>query len=175
MSALAAIKQLEDLPAAPDNEVVEAMATARRLSQREADEGDARVLQQVTVNIGRVTGGISANLVPDSAQAHLDVRIPMGASVRQVEERLLELLAGMEGIRLKVQRRYEPTWTSASDPIALAAVQAAAEVLGRDVAVNMRIGGSVARLWRRAGYPTVVAGLQRSDEHKYVIQSIRHI
>jgi acetylornithine deacetylase/succinyl-diaminopimelate desuccinylase-like protein len=38
-------------------------------------------------------------------------------------------------------------------------LDASREVLDRDVTANMRVGGSDARLWRRAGIPTVVAGL----------------
>lgn len=159
MAALSVIKQLESLAAEPDPEVVATIAAARHLSEKEAGAGETRVLQEVTVNIGQVAGGISANLVPDTACARLDIRIPLGLSVAQVESRLLELVEGFEGIRLRVQRRYEPTWTSADSPIAAAVLQSAKDVLGRKVAANMRIGASDARLWRRAGYPTVVAGL----------------
>jgi acetylornithine deacetylase/succinyl-diaminopimelate desuccinylase-like protein len=159
MVALSAVKQLESLAAEPDPEVVATIAAARHLSEKEAGAGETRVLQEVTVNIGQVTGGISANLVPDAACARLDIRIPLGLSVAQVESRLHELVEGLEGIRLQVQRRYEPTWTPADSPIAAAVLQSAKDVLGREVAANMRIGASDARLWRRAGYPTVVAGL----------------
>jgi len=159
MSALSAIKELESLPAAPENEVVEAIAAARHLSEKESGEGETRVLHEVTVNIGQVTGGISANLVPDTARASLDIRIPLGLSVQQVEAKLNELVDGREGLKLQIRRRYEPSWTPVGSPIAAAAMQSAAEVLGQEVAVNMRIGASDARLWRRAGYPTIVAGL----------------
>jgi succinyl-diaminopimelate desuccinylase len=83
----------------------------------------------------------------------------MGISVSEAEQLMRELLAPYESVRATVTRRYEPTWTPPSDPLALAMLDAAREVLDRDVTANMRIGGSDARLWRRAGFPTVVEGL----------------
>lgn len=159
MLALSALRQLESMQPSPPDEVTRTIAAARRLSEPLGGTGEATILQTVTANIGTIAGGTTANLVPEGATASLDIRIPMGLAVADVESRIRELLEPLKGIRLAVTRRYEPTWTSPSDPIARAATEAAAMVLGRDVVANMRVGGSDARLWRRADVPTVVAGL----------------
>jgi succinyl-diaminopimelate desuccinylase len=111
------------------------------------------------VNLGTVQGGTSANLVPDKASASLDIRIPVGLSVSDIESALHKAIGKSMGVRQTITRRYEPTWTSPGEPVEMAGLEAAAEVLEREVAVNMRIGGSDARLWRRAGIATIVAGL----------------
>jgi succinyl-diaminopimelate desuccinylase len=116
-------------------------------------------MSRVTVNVGRIEGGISPNLVPGSAWAELDIRLPLGVSVAEVEKQIRARLARFPTVSLEITRRYEATWTDSDDPIVAAAEAAARDVLNADVVVNMRVGASDARLWRRAGMPTVVCGL----------------
>jgi succinyl-diaminopimelate desuccinylase len=158
-AALQAIKRLEALQPAPSAEISTAIAEAKPISELLGGAGEADVLQRVTVNLGLISGGTSANLVPARASASLDIRLPMGISVVEAERHMRELLAPHGGVRATVTRRYEPTWTPPSDPLARVMLDASRAVLDRDVTANMRIGGSDARLWRRAGIPTVVAGL----------------
>ena len=159
MAALGGIRRAVALTPKPAREVLRTIAAAQPLSEPLGGPGEAAILTMVTVNLGTVQGGTSANLVPDKAHASLDIRIPMGISVRDVEDAMREVVGGLDGIRLTITRRYEPSWTPPGEPIVRAGLEAAAQVLERDVAVNMRIGGSDARLWRRAGIPTIVAGL----------------
>ena len=65
----------------------------------------------------------------------------------------------MEGVRWQVLRRVEPSVTHPGAEIVAVTVAAAEQVIGRAPAVNMRVGGSDARLFRRVGIPTVVYGL----------------
>jgi acetylornithine deacetylase/succinyl-diaminopimelate desuccinylase-like protein len=55
-------------------------------------------------------------------------------------------------------RRIEPSVTDPSSEIVAVTARAAQEVLGRPPAINMRVGGSDARIFRRIGIPTVVYG-----------------
>ena len=159
MAALRVIKSLEAIEVDLPNDVATAMVAAQPLSEPLGGEGERDVMSRITVNIGQIEGGLSANLVPDRALAQLDIRLPMGTSVAQVEQAIAKRLDEMSGISWKVLRRYEPSWTPLSDPVVQTAQSAAAEVLGQPVAVNMRVGASDARLWRRAGVPTIVCGL----------------
>jgi succinyl-diaminopimelate desuccinylase len=170
MEALGEIRQAVSLTPRPPEEVTSTIAAAQPLSEPLGGCGEATVLQSVTMNLGTVHGGTSANLVPDKAGASLDIRIPMGVSVHDVETAMQRVVRDMSGVRLTITRRYEPSWTSPDEPIVTAGLAAAADVLEREVAVNMRIGGSDARLWRRAGIATIVAGLTphnlgAPDEH----------
>ena len=159
MAAVRAIKSLETIEVELPADVAKAMIDAQPLSEPLGGEGERDVMSCITVNVGQMEGGLSANLVPDLALARLDIRLPMGTRVAQVEEAIAKCLAEMSGISWTVLRRYEPTWTPLSDPIVQVAQSAAAEVLGQPVAVNMRVGASDARLWRRAGVSTIVCGL----------------
>lgn len=157
-TALDAVDGLRSLRPSPPPGVPEAIAAAKPISEALSGVGEAEVLGAVTVNLGRIEGGTSPNLVPARAEAALDIRIPVGLSVAEVEQALVRALAGRDGIVLDVLRRCEPTVTDPQHPIAQAVRQAAAEVLGQVPAINMRVGASDARLFRQAGIPTIVYG-----------------
>ncbi|MEO0761101.1 MAG: peptidase dimerization domain-containing protein, partial [Pseudomonadota bacterium] len=136
-----------------------------------ADGPAARAtMSRVTVNLGCLSGGMSANLVPARATAGLDIRIPLGVSVADVETAAAAILARHPAVSWTATRRYEPTWTGVRSRVAAAGLEAGAAVLDVPVFADMRIGGSDARLWRRAGMETIVQGLTphnlgAPDEH----------
>ncbi|MFZ4409096.1 MAG: M20/M25/M40 family metallo-hydrolase [Paracraurococcus sp.] len=157
-AALDAVRGLRALvPEAPAG-VTAAIAAAKPVSEALAGAGEAAVLGSVTVNIGRIEGGTSTNLVPASARAGIDIRLPVGVSCTVAEAALDAALGGREGITWQVLRRFEPNHTDPSHEIVRRTAAAAAEVLGTPCAVNMRVGGSDARWFRLAGLPTVVYG-----------------
>ena len=142
----------------PD-EVARTIELARPVSEPIGGDGETEILKSLTVNFGRISGGCSANLVPDRAEANADIRLPFGVTVGEVESVIPRLLDPIPGIRFEIVRRYEPTWTPPGEPVVAAAVDACRRVLGRDPSVNMRVGASDARLYRAAGIPSVVCGL----------------
>jgi acetylornithine deacetylase/succinyl-diaminopimelate desuccinylase-like protein len=84
--------------------------------------------------------------------------LPAGISAAAAEAALAAALGGCEGVTFEVLRRFDPTVTNPDAEIVSVVRHAAEQVLGRAPAVNMRVGGSDARLFRRAGIPTVVYG-----------------
>jgi succinyl-diaminopimelate desuccinylase len=157
-AALDAVAGLRALRVVPPPGVAEAIAAAKPISEKLAGAGEADVLGAVTVNLGRIEGGSSPNLVPALAEAALDIRLPAGVSATVAEAALTAALAGHEGVTFEVLRRFDPTVTDPAAEIVQTVRAAANQVLGRAPAVNMRVGGSDARLFRRAGIPTVVYG-----------------
>ena len=137
-----------------------AIAAAQPVSEPLSGVGESKTLTRVTVNIGHIAGGSSMNLVPASARAGVDIRIPGGVPASIVEEQFSAalVLVGMEGVSWRVLRRYEASYTPTDAHIVRTVTAAASEVLGRAPAVNMRVGGSDSRLFRMKGIPTVVYG-----------------
>jgi acetylornithine deacetylase/succinyl-diaminopimelate desuccinylase-like protein len=157
-AALDAVAGLRAMRPMPPAGVAEAIAAAKPISEPLGGAGEADVLGSVTVNIGRIDGGSSPNLVPALAQAALDIRLPAGLTAGTAEAALAAALAGHQGVTFEVLRRFEPTVTDPAAEIVHTVRTAAEQVMGRAPAVNMRVGGSDARLFRRAGIPTVVYG-----------------
>jgi acetylornithine deacetylase/succinyl-diaminopimelate desuccinylase-like protein len=157
-AALDALKRLEMLPVDAPPAVSAAIAAAKDVSEPLSGVGEADTLQRVTVNIGTIEGGISANLVPASAAARADIRLPVGITTDAVEARLRDWLGAIDGVSWRVIRRYEPRYTDPDHEIVRCVTDAAHEVLGTRPVVNMRVGGSDARLYRMDGVPSVVFG-----------------
>lgn len=157
-AALDGLAALRDMPVLAPHAVTHAIATAQPVSEPLSGTGEADTLERVTVNIGHVAGGTSMNLIPASARAGVDVRLPVGTSATQAEARIAAALSALDGVTWRVLRRFEPSFTPPDAEIVRTVAGAAAEVLGRAPAVNMRVGGSDSRLFRMAGIPTVVYG-----------------
>lgn len=157
--ALCRLKQLETLPVNAPEAVSRAIAQAQAVSEPLSGAGESRVLQTVTVNIGTISGGVSPNLVPTRATAAADVRLPVGVTTAMLDANLEQWLSPLEGVRWRVTRRYEPNFTDPEHEIVRCVVDAASRVLGKRPAVNMRVGASDSRWYRKYGVPTVVYGL----------------
>jgi acetylornithine deacetylase/succinyl-diaminopimelate desuccinylase-like protein len=157
-TAMDAIVELRALPVVAPDIVTRAIADARTVSEALNGAGEADVLGRVTVNIGRIEAGTSMNLIPASARAAMDIRLPVGVAAADVEAAMTAALAGMDGITWRVLRRFEPSFTDPDAEIVRCVARAAQEVLGETPVVNMRVGGSDSRWFRMAGVPTVVYG-----------------
>lgn len=158
-AALDHIKRLETLPVDAPPSVTDAILKALPISEPLSGAGEAETLRRVTVNIGTISGGVSPNLVPASARAEIDIRVPVGITTQTLIEKVHEWLGPMEGVTWHVTRRFEPSYTDPSHEIVQGVSRAAAEVLARPPAINMRVGASDSRWYRMHGVPTVVYGL----------------
>ena len=155
--ALDRVSALRELSAAMPDQVRSAIAGAKSISEPLCGVGEADVLSTVTVNIGIVSGGTSPNLVPSSARAAVDVRLPVGVTAEAVLSRLRQSL-DLPGIAWRVLRCFEPSFTDPNGELVRCCAGAAAEIMRTTPAVNMRVGGSDSRWFRMAGIPTVVYG-----------------
>ena len=158
-AALDRVKELERLPVAAPDAVVRAIEAARPISEKLSGVGECDTLRRITVNLGAIAGGTSPNLVPTHAVAQADIRLPIGISTGEVEAKLDAELAALDGIAWRMLRRFESNFTDPHHEIVARVRDVAEEVLGTAPAVNMRVGGSDSRWYRRHNVPTVVYGL----------------
>ncbi len=156
--AVAALEALRLYDVPTPKAVAAAIAASRPISEPLSGAGESEVLARITVNIGYIHGGTSMNLVPASARAGVDIRLPVGVTAVEAEAMLVERLGAIEGISWRVLRRVEPRYTDPDAEIVRLTAVAAGQVTGQAPAVNMRVGGSDARLFRAVGTPTVVYG-----------------
>lgn len=158
MEALVRIRELRHLPVATPREVREAIAAAAATSEAESGAGETEVLTRVTVNVGRIDGGLAVNLVPDRATAEVDIRLPVGVDTACIVERAQEAVANIPEVTIEVLRRFEPNYTSPAHEIVQRVVANGARILGRAPVATMRVGASDSRYYRERGIPTVVYG-----------------
>lgn len=157
--ALDAVDRLRAMPINAPPAVTHAIGEARAVSEGISGAGEAEVLGSLTINIGTISGGVSTNLVPATARATADIRLPVGITANAVERHLADLLSPLEGVSWQALRRFDPNWTDPAHEIVHRVVDNAEAVLGRRPVVNMRVGASDSRWYRMHGVPTVVYGL----------------
>ena len=134
-------------------------------------------MRRITVNTGRIEGGIGVNTIPDRARALCDIRIPPGVTVDHVRAELASAIDPRPEVSWRILECTEPSWTDPEEEIVRAVrenvnflpphVRATCNgphfivyaVTGQDVVVNLRAGFSDARFYRHAGVPSVVYGV----------------
>ena len=173
VDALGAVRALEALAPSLPATVERTITEAKVVSEAESGEGEAETLRRITVNTGRIEGGIGVNTIPDRARALCDIRIPPGVTVERVRAALAAAIDPRPDVSWRVLECTEPSWTEPKEAIVRAVRENAAAVTGGDVVVNLRAGFSDARFWRHAGVPSVVYGVAPhrmggADEHATV-------
>ena len=159
IDALAPVRALGTLDPVLPEAVERAIVEAKAISEPISGEGEAETLRRITVNIGRIEGGIGVNTIPGRARALCDIRIPPGVTVAGVKAQLASALDPRPDVSWWILASTEPSWTDPGDEIVRAVRENAAAVTGRDVVVNLRPGFSDARFYRHAGVPSVVYGV----------------
>jgi len=164
------LKSLRDYPVDAPPEVLAAIERSTTISESLSGSGESDVLRKVTITFGTISGGRLSNLIADHATATADIRLPVGVSVAKIEAAIANIVARHQGVSFEITRRYEPSWTSPNHEVINILSRHCKARLGSEPVINMRVGASDARLYRRHGVPTVVCGLTSynmgaADEH----------
>ena len=159
VDALGAVRALAALAPSLPEAVERTIEGAKAVSETTSGEGEAETLRRITVNTGRIEGGIGVNTIPDRARALCDIRIPPGVTVDHVRAELASAIDPLPDVSWRILECTEPSWTDPKEEIVRAVRENAAAVTGRDVVVNLRAGFSDARFYRRSGVPSVVYGV----------------
>lgn len=158
--ALAIVESLEALESAPPPSLRPVIERERSLIAAHWGEEAPKILDRVTANIGQVHGGVSINLVADSCEAEVDIRLPVGLSTTEVVTALRGRLdrAGLSEVQIDLLTAFEPNWTGPDHPLVQAVIKNSEQVRGRAALPVLRLGATDARWFRAAGIPTVVYG-----------------
>ena len=158
MDALVHVSALENYNCRIPEAIVKAIDSASPISEGMHGKGETRALKNVSVNIGVIEGGKKINAVPSTARAQIDIRFPVGVSASDLLQKLKRDLANMPGIQVNVLDQAEPNWTDPGSEIAKLVQKNAAEAIGREPALSMRLGFSDARHYRERGIPCIGYG-----------------
>ncbi|MCC7427631.1 MAG: M20/M25/M40 family metallo-hydrolase [Alphaproteobacteria bacterium] len=170
MEAVGRLLALRGMPVPTPPEVAAAVAAAKAVSEPLNGAGESETLLNVTVNLGMFHAGSKINLIPDSASAAVDIRLPIGMPSATIKAKIAAALDGLRGVSYRYGPVWEPNHTDPRHELFGLLARNGAEVLGRKPVVNMRVGASDARLYRLKGVPTAVYGpaahnMGGPDEH----------
>jgi acetylornithine deacetylase/succinyl-diaminopimelate desuccinylase-like protein len=159
IAALAAVKKIDkgasSLPAA----IGAAVEKAAPLSEQLNGAGETRTLTGVTVNTGIIQGGIRVNNVPSRASARIDIRLPPGLTVREMQTRIDAELTEIRNVRWTLIDSADPNWTAPDAKIVQLLVHNANAIVQQPTGVSIRAGFSDARFFRERNVPSVVYGV----------------
>ncbi|KUO93115.1 MAG: M20 family metallopeptidase [Thermocladium sp.] len=149
------IKLPRDLEAPIENSAKIYGAAARGIGLRVDDNELGNIIGSVSFNPGVIRGGSKINMVPDSAELELDMRVPPGASSRQVIDYLAARLG--DSARVEVIDVSEPNYTPINSEI-VASVRDSIIEEGKQPVPLILTGATDGRYLRAAGIPVVIYG-----------------
>jgi glutamate carboxypeptidase len=120
----------------------------------------AREIPGVLLNVGLITGGSAANIVPDLAEAQMNIRATQMADGEAVLQRLRDAAAPInarEGFSLEIAGQFNrpPKEISAADEALFQAWQSTALAFGERLGWQDVGGGSDGNLLSAVGLPTL--------------------
>ena len=130
--------------------------------QMDAAYGDGateRILKP-RVNVGVIEGGEKVNLVAETAQAEVDIRLPLGTSTQQALDKIRDFAAEYNSeVTVEGFSRKDPTYSDFEHPIFQYLQQFAGQVRGGDEpAFSCALAGTDCSFYRDRGVPCAVYG-----------------
>ncbi len=160
LGALEVITRRHGVPVQAEPRIATLIDGQRQEAERHWGPGAGALADRIGVNIGTVRGGAQVNLIPDAAEAEVDIRLPPGIAsdtlLMQIERDLQAL--GLQGMDVETFNQCDPYVTAPDERIVRALVDNARDVAGIQPLPVVRPGYTDGRFFRRAGIPTAVYG-----------------
>lgn len=132
--------------------------------------GIENVIDHVTASVGLIQGGTKLNMVPDYCEARVDIRLPIGADVTEVDRAIQTLIndSDVDGVEYDVTWKNFGNSTSIDAPIVKAIKKNAEEIWNIKVLPAYQWASSDARYYREKGIPTIQYGPANTEGiHSY--------
>lgn len=125
-----------------------------------------RNLLGITVNVGTIRGGTKVNVIPDYAEAEIDIRVPPSMTLEDARELLSERLevAG-PGVDVEAISASEPSYQDPKHPFVQFVRRCVEEITGRSAPLILMPWSTDARYIRRLGIPTIILGPLNESPH----------
>jgi succinyl-diaminopimelate desuccinylase len=114
----------------------------------------------LSANTGTISAGTFIGQIATEASAQVDLRLPPGISAEQAERLVVEAVADVESVQVRVLKGWDANWTAPGDELARAWSTASQHVTGSGPQHAIRLPASDASRWRRAGVPALCYGPQ---------------
>lgn len=117
---------------------------------------------KASLNLGKIEGGKSANVVPDFATMYLDIRFTRRSDRNRLFSRV-QKIAGRENVEILTEG--EPFIQSISSHFIKLYLKSAEDVLGNSLKLANAEGASDARFFSSKGIPTVITKIYCKNIH----------
>lgn len=122
--------------------------------------GIGHVIEQVTTNVGMISGGTRPNMVPDYCEVIVDARLPIGVSKEEIEACMQKIIekSGVTGVEYQLNYKSDANFTDHEAPIVIAFKENAESFVDHEVIPAYQWASSDARDYRKQGIPTIQFG-----------------
>lgn len=156
------LKGVRNLQVNLPEDVRKVMKRSKELAKEKMlkQKGAEYVLDHITFNIGKINGGTKVNMVPDYAEAEIDMRIPIGITTSMVEEKIRFLIeeSGVEGVDFEFGWCSNANHTDIKSGIVETVANNVKDAIGIELERTYQWASSDARFFRYAGIPTLQYG-----------------
>ncbi len=146
------------MPHLGQNAILEIVHFLQRLEESLDLSADPHpLLNEPTFSVGTIRGGVIINMIPDSCEVQLDIRLVPGMDHQSIVQQVEAL--GQGRVEVEILDWKEPVESDPQDPIVGISLEAVAEVTGiprQPKGVSYYTDGSV--LANRLGIPMVIIG-----------------
>jgi len=119
--------------------------------------GVGKIIDHATINFGVIRGGTKINVVPESCEVEVDIRVPIGLTTDQIASRVEEVVSRYGGEVVYLQRS-QPNYTSPNSEIVKIAAKNVERLTGVSPRLFVQWASSDARFYRMRGVPTIHYG-----------------
>lgn len=164
------LEALTEIPVEAPHNVASALTSARAAIDKAQGAGAADIVQKVTVNIGKIEGGLKVNMVPGHCRIEVDVRLPVGASEDRVMAEARRIVGRFPEARIEPINSQPPSWCDPHGDMVGIIQDNVERLQGFRPTPIVSLGGTDARLWRLRNIPAYVYGpkpasMGTADEH----------
>lgn len=141
-------------------EINEIIQFSREIAARDIGVAEARkIIDSITFNVGTIHGGTKSNIVPDRCIVEIDMRLPVGVTRKEIEERVFRIFSKYgNSVEILGINGGDPNYTNPSEEIVQIAVRNIKKYVGQFLGMYMDWTSSDAKHFRRRNIPTIQYG-----------------
>lgn len=164
------MESLAEIEPQPPSHIVDAIDAGRSAMDRAMGNGAGALASRVTVNIGRIDGGVKVNMIPGTCRFTVDVRLPVGTERETVRPYLEKIVARYPEAQLNEINYSAPSYCDPGGEMMGYIQDNVAQLRDFRPTPIVSLGGTDARLWRYENVPAYVYGppphgMGTADEH----------
>lgn len=165
-------KNLEKFPLKVFDEMKPVYKSAVKYYKRQkslTDEqkaGFVKCFKHPTVSLNLIRGGIKSNVIPDTAQAYLDIRIRSGCNMSPIKQRMLELIkeSGVKDTTAEISGPSSGYYEKPTSQPVKQLIKAVELATGKKPALKILMGGNDCTRIKEAHLPIACVGFGAGDE-----------
>jgi succinyl-diaminopimelate desuccinylase len=170
VQTIADLRYLEDIVPPRMCNLAAAPELATDAIEHAYGSGAAAIMQRVTVNPGRISGGLKVNMVAAECTFEVDIRLPIWIDDPTILHEVDRIVAARPEVGYQKVPYNPPSWCPPDSEMISYVRTNAKAVGGLDPVPVISLGVTDARLWRYADIPAIVygpasTGMGSFDEH----------